>query len=374
MSLKNISEKSTSEELSYILITPHSITKSRTGGILSRIISQTSLDLVAAQIVTFDKEFITSYTDSLRNHIDYDLTADNAKLIVDYIFQNFISTNGQGHRVMLLLLKGENAVSKLYNTCGSLFIDENTEEESHLDEEIQKGETIRDTYADLVWADKSKKIIKYFEPAVLVVKNPQMVKIHLQMFSKYLQKVSNIVPSIRYKNPEKIQKTLVIIKPDNWTYASARPGSIIDMFSRTGLRIVGCKIFRMSVSQALEFYKPVKDTLVEKLSPVFSEKARCLLENEFNFTLDEETKKLLLTTFGKKCAIDQFEKIIEFMSGTKPSQCSAESLHEQGKVKCMILIYEGENAVEKIRETLGPTDPTKAPSGTIRKEFGHNVM
>ncbi len=40
----------------------------------------------------------------------------------------------------------------------------------------------------------------------------------------------------------------------------------------------------------------------------------------------------------------------------------------------MILIYEGENAIGKIRDVLGPTDPLKAPGGTIRREFGSNVM
>lgn len=40
----------------------------------------------------------------------------------------------------------------------------------------------------------------------------------------------------------------------------------------------------------------------------------------------------------------------------------------------MILIYEGEKAIDKIRDVLGPTDPLKAPGGTIRREFGSNVM
>jgi hypothetical protein len=38
-----------SAELSYVLVTPHSIRKSRTGAILSRLISRTALDLVARQ-------------------------------------------------------------------------------------------------------------------------------------------------------------------------------------------------------------------------------------------------------------------------------------------------------------------------------------
>ena len=40
----------------------------------------------------------------------------------------------------------------------------------------------------------------------------------------------------------------------------------------------------------------------------------------------------------------------------------------------MILVYEGENAVQKIRDVLGPTDPLKAPGGTVRREFGSSVM
>ena len=38
------------------------------------------------------------------------------------------------------------------------------------------------------------------------------------------------------------------------------------------------------------------------------------------------------------------------------------------------LIYEGIDAVRKIREVLGPTDPAKAPPGSIRREFGSTIM
>ena len=62
------------------------------------------------------------------------------------------------------------------------------------------------------------------------------------------------------------------------------------------------------------------------------------------------------------------------MSGTKPSLCPEEERDNPGKVKCMIMIYEGEDAVAKIRRVLGPTDPTKAPGGTVRRDFGSNVM
>ena len=54
--------------------------------------------------------------------------------------------------------------------------------------------------------------------------------------------------------------------------------------------------------------------------------------------------------------------------------CPPEEVNAPGKVKCMVLIYEGTDAVAKIRTVLGPTDPTKAPDGTIRREFGKDVM
>jgi nucleoside diphosphate kinase len=196
----------------------------------------------------------------------------------------------------------------------------------------------------------------------------------MKLFSDLLPDEQNIVENVVYPNPDTVQRSLVIIKPDNWKYASSKPGTIIDMFSRTGLRIIGVKVHRMSVAQALEFYGPVKDALTSKLSPVFGKKAKELLEGHFSLTLSEETEKALAMSVGTEYAVDQFEQIVEFMSGTKPSQCPLEELNQPGTVKCMIIIYEGENAISKIRDVLGPTDPLKAPGGTIRREFGSNIM
>ena len=39
----------------------------------------------------------------------------------------------------------------------------------------------------------------------------------------------------------------------------------------------------------------------------------------------------------------------------------------------VLMILEGENAVEKLRDLMGPTDCTKAPKGTIRGEFGTDI-
>ena len=38
------------------------------------------------------------------------------------------------------------------------------------------------------------------------------------------------------------------------------------------------------------------------------------------------------------------------------------------------LALEGENVIGKVRDLLGPTDSEKAPEGTIRGDFGENMM
>ena len=73
-------------------------------------------------------------------------------------------------------------------------------------------------------------------------------------------------------------------------------------------------------------------------------------------------------------AVDQFEKIVEFMTGCRPSAVPEADWGKPGKASCMVLVYEGEDAVKKIRDVLGPTDPSKAPGGTIRRDFGSDVM
>jgi nucleoside diphosphate kinase len=196
----------------------------------------------------------------------------------------------------------------------------------------------------------------------------------MAIFARHFRNNENIVRNVSYPDPSVIEQTLVILKPDNWTYASSRPGTIIDMFSKTGLRIVGMKIFRFSLDQAMDFYGPVEKTLKENLAPVFGQKAKELLEREFAISLNANTVKVLSDCFRTEYASEQFYKIVQFMSGRRPDTCPPEDADKPGDIKCMILIYEGKNAIQKIRNVLGPTDPLKAPAGTVRREFGSNVM
>ena len=171
------------------------------------------------------------------------------------------------------------------------------------------------------------------------------------------------------------ERTLVIIKPDNWRCPSSRPGNIIDMLSRTGLRIVGCKVHRMSVNDALEFYGPVQNALRSKLAPKIAERARHLLEENFKVKLPDASLPELVESVGIPYADDQFSQLIEFMSGKRPENCNEiERQQQNSQAKCLVLIYEGPDAISKIRSVLGPTDPSKAPGGTVRRDFGSNIM
>ncbi|MDR0448769.1 MAG: nucleoside-diphosphate kinase [Treponema sp.] len=345
------------DELSYVMVTPYTIAKSRTGGVIARLLSRLDLELVGAQMFIPDEDFVMEYAGLLRDqNPKHDIT-----LLADYVEQNFIS-GGRPHRVLLLLFKGTDACSKLSVICGSLHPE-------HRTIESLTGETIRDTYADLIFDSADPEKVSYFEPAVITPRSQKEADTDFNLITRFLKGRENIVANVEYPDPSVIEQTLVIIKPDNWNYASSKPGTIIDMFSRTGMRIVGIKIHQFTLEEALEFYGPVEAPLVEKLAPVFGEKAVKILEKEFDISISEETKKMFTNSFGWEYAECRFGDIIEFMSGSRPG-----SDEKNKPVKTMLLVYEGEGAVQKIREVLGPTDPLKAPEGTVRREFGSNVM
>ena len=356
------------ETLSYVITTPYTVAKSRTGGVLSRLLSRMDLELVGAQMITPDENFAREYAASLRNQEKQNLNS-GGELLADYIEKNLGPSGGRRHRSLLLIFKGENPCQKLSDVCGALF-----PENRKIDVESISGESIRDTYADLIKDPKDPNKIIYFEPAILTPRSQKLADENLALFSKSFKNDKNLICNMVYPDPAKIERTLVILKPDNWNYASSKPGSVIDMFSRTGLRIIGIKLFRFTLNQALAFYGPVEDVLKEKLAPVFGRKARVLLEKEFSMSLGDDTEKYLTECFGQEYAKQEFGNIVMFMSGRRPDTCPESDKDKPGTVKCMVIIYEGENAVKKIRDVLGPTDPLKAPGGTVRREFGSNVM
>ena len=126
----------------------------------------------------------------------------------------------------------------------------------HIVHERTSGETIRDTYGDYIIDDSGKVI--YFEPGVVAAFEPGAVEHDLQLWAEFSDSDGGILDyAVPFPADAQIEKTLVLIKPDNFKFPKLRPGGVIEVFSRTGLYIVGFKVHRMSVAQAEEFYGPV---------------------------------------------------------------------------------------------------------------------
>jgi hypothetical protein len=113
---------------------------------------------------------------------------------------------------------------------------------------------------------------------------------------------------------------------------------------------------------------------MDKLKGRSGEQARTVLEKEFSLKFNDEVQEKLGELLGPINGRENWEAIVKFMAGLKPSECPADKRHEPGTEKCVALCYQGVDAVRKIREVLGPTDPSKAPPGSIRREFGQTIM
>ena len=350
-----------SQELAFVVVPPHTIRKSRTGAVIGRMLSLSSTELIATRMFATGREMAERYAASIRPIADPE-DERHRQLIREYILRNFSpGPNGRRHRSLVLVFRGENAYADIKRVLGSVKITNET------------GETVRDTYSELVYDEDGS--VRYFEPAVLIPDSPESVLQDLNMWMECSEAERTMLSEVgQYAHPEQVQQTLVMIKPDNWRTRSSRPGAIIDMFSRTGLRMISMKLNRMSVAQALEFYGPVEDALKQKLAPVAARRALSAIEGEFGFTLPKGSLKALTELAGLPYAHHQFQEIVSFMTGRRPNRCSPADMKRDGLVKSLVIVYEGENAVAKIRDVLGPTDPSKAPGGTVRSEFGSTVM
>ena len=111
-----------------------------------------------------------------------------------------------------------------------------------------------------------------------------------------------------------IQQTLVLIKPDG--LVRSLTGNILTRLSETKLEIVAAKITRASKELAEAHYRDLKD------KPFFQE-------------------------------------LIQYLQG---------ELHDRRKV--MALVYWGEDAIAKVRELAGGTNPEEADPSSIRGSFG----
>src|ERR1051326_1026092 len=203
-----------SQQLAYVIITPYSLYKSRTGGILSRLITRTGLELVGARMFAPGPELVNKYAEKTISANDPQ-ERQIQELIYKYILQNFSPDpkSGRRRRVMMLLFQGDDAVRKTRSVVGNI------------SPERRGGETIRDTYGDLIMDEDGQ--VRYFEPAVLAAPTPEEAEAKLGIWAHYSDSDGGVLENvITYQANEKPQRTLVLIKPENFRFPTRRPGKV----------------------------------------------------------------------------------------------------------------------------------------------------
>ena len=109
-----------------------------------------------------------------------------------------------------------------------------------------------------------------------------------------------------------IERTLSILKPD--AVKANHIGEIIATFEKSGLKVIAAKMMHMSVPEAQGFYH------VHKARPFFGDLVRFMTESPV-----------------------------------------------------LVMVLEGEGAIQKNRDLMGATDSKKAAPGTIRQRFGTDI-
>ena len=109
------------EELAYVLVNPYTLFKSRTGGVLARLMSRTALDLVAARVFAPGKELVEEYASTVVTKNDPQ-SQEVQELIRRYVLENYLPDpkTGRRRRALMLLFRGDDAVHRVRNVVGNI--------------------------------------------------------------------------------------------------------------------------------------------------------------------------------------------------------------------------------------------------------------
>ena len=160
-----------SEELAYALITPYSLYKSRTGGIIGRLLANASWSSSPSRMFVFSDEFLDAYKKVVcaPGHGPGDRRGVAGRTSTTNLRQR---TRGAIlPRCMLLLFRGPNAVRHLKEDVIGSFTEQPV------------GDTIRGTFGDFL--RDADGAVHYFEPAVITCPDPELNRAHLELFAEY---------------------------------------------------------------------------------------------------------------------------------------------------------------------------------------------
>lgn len=349
------------DELTYVMISPYSLLKSRTGGILARLLRLGQLELEAVRLYAPGDAFLDEYCQTIR---EQSLEPKTRQLLLDYIDDNLRPGNraGRASRCLVMLFRGPDAIDRIRDdVVGSLTAG-------------TKGDTIRGTYGDFVRYPEGE--VKYFEPAVLIAPDGETNRKHLDILARYADSDGGVLEDVLTYPPGVVpETTLVILKPETLGRHRSAPGHIIDIFSKTGLYIVGAKLLRLSVAQGEKLYEPLRTMFVERLKPLLRRRLSQALTEGLDFEVPEEVYDRMADLLKDGHAECEFYKIVAYMTGIDPYTVAGDEERQRpGQERCLALLYQGENAIGKVRDQLGATDPRAAEPGTVRSDFGGDLM
>jgi len=349
------------DELTYVMITPYSLLKSRTGGILARLLRLGQLELEAVHLYAPSDAFLDEYCRTIE---EQSLDPKTRQLLLDYINDNLRPDGCTGlvNRCLVMLFRGPEAVDRIRDdVVGPLTAG-------------IKGDTVRGTYGDFVSYPGGE--VKYFEPAVLIAPDDATNRKQLSILARYAESDGGVLDhALTYPPGVTPETTLVILKPETLGRRRSAPGHIIDIFSKTGLYIVGAKLLRLSVAQGEKLYEPLRTIFVEKLKPLLRRRLHEALTRGLDFEVPEQVYDQVADLLKERHAECEFNKIVTYMTGIDPrSVTDEEERRRPGQERCLALLYQGEDAIRKVREQLGATDPRAAEPGTVRSDFGADLM
>jgi len=260
------------DELAYALVTPYSLHKSRTGGILARLL-WADVQLVAARMYAprLDSGFIEEYCDAIYDPEERHVSLLYQRLLIEYVIRNFGRPNVHGitNRLLLLVFQGPNAQRDIMEAVGHISqhvrgdnvrgtFGENVREDTaalSYDPAFLRLKQLQAKYARLRDVDLPQYRNEFFEPAVLTGACPQMHDAHLKIFRRYAYSDGGLVlDALDGMNAPDVEASLVILKPESLQNRNPMPGNLIDFFSRVDMRLTAAKVVQMSVEQAREFY------------------------------------------------------------------------------------------------------------------------
>ncbi len=283
-------------ELAYALVTPYTLHKSRTGGILARLL-WANVKLVAARMYAPAPEsrFIEEYCDAIYDPAESAVPLRYQKLLIEYVLQNFGKPNARGisNRLAVLIFRGPNAVGDVTDAVGHIsqhvrgdnvrgtYGDYLLEKREALagDEEFQKRRRLLQKYPRLAEVDAELPRNEFFEPAVLTGVSPRMTGAHLKVFRRYAYTDGGFVmDALDRVKPEEVENSLVILKPESFRHRNPLPGNLIDFFARSGMFITAMKVLELSVAEAKEFYSLKLAQFREQLKGMIAARARRIVD------------------------------------------------------------------------------------------------